>query len=197
MIWLPIPNFPKYVVSDTGLVANVKNYKPLAVSLLVKNHTTYVRVTLFNNGTRYYKSVHRLVAEVFCLNPNNHPEVDHKDCNGENNCKDNLEWVTRSENISRSFARSPDIKMSICSSAGKKGGGVIRSKSELRCKLLLGDQFIKFVPGGVLHKDACVRYACLCGILRTVTVSSKEIRNHKGKCPICTGTVKRSSISLE
>lgn len=48
--------------------------------------------------------VHRLVATYFLPNPNNLPQVNHKDCDKSNNNVDNLEWSKRSDNINHAHA---------------------------------------------------------------------------------------------
>ena len=59
----------------------------------------YLRVKLYINGVEKDFSIHRLVAFAYLPNPDNLPEVNHKDENKQNNCVDNLEWVTHQENM--------------------------------------------------------------------------------------------------
>ena len=59
----------------------------------------YLQVPLSNNGYRKHMAVHRLVALAFLQNPEDKPEVNHKDRNRANPRLSNLEWVTRAENL--------------------------------------------------------------------------------------------------
>lgn len=61
--------------------------------------TGYCLLKLTKDGMEKHVYVHRLVAEAFLPNPNNLPEVNHIDGNKENNCVENLEWVTAKGNI--------------------------------------------------------------------------------------------------
>lgn len=59
----------------------------------------YLQNTLVNDqGERKTIKNHRLVAMAFLPNPENLPDINHKDFNRQNNNVDNLEWCTESYN---------------------------------------------------------------------------------------------------
>lgn len=84
-----------YQVSNLGRVKNVKTGKTLKGR---DNGRGYLLVGLCKNGKCHNHRVHRLVACAFIPNPNNLPEVNHKDENTGNNRVDNLEWCDRKYN---------------------------------------------------------------------------------------------------
>lgn len=55
------------------------------------------------DGNSRAELVHRLVATAFIPNPNNYPVVNHIDNNKHNNCADNLEWCSFSENNRQAY----------------------------------------------------------------------------------------------
>lgn len=74
---------------------------------LLKLDTTkvgYHRVELAMGAKAKKHGVHRLVAMAFIPNPDNKPQVNHKDGNKINNSVNNLEWVTTVENIRHAFS---------------------------------------------------------------------------------------------
>lgn len=94
-IWRDIKGYENlYQVSNLGNVRSLKTNKNLYYS----KSRRYLRVGLFKDKKRSCFSIHRLVAEAFIPNPNNYPCVNHKDCNGNNNKVDNLEWCTYKQN---------------------------------------------------------------------------------------------------
>ncbi len=105
-VWKDVTGYNgKYQVSNLGRV-KTNNYKQTGSSgifSLVPNSKGYVYVTLVNNGKSKQIGLHRLVAKTFCNNPNNLPQVDHVNCNKQDNRSVNLEWVTASENSKRAF----------------------------------------------------------------------------------------------
>lgn len=62
------------------------------------NKWGYAYVDLCNNGHKSRVFIHQIVAKMFIPNPNNLPQVNHKDEDKTNNHVDNLEWCTPSYN---------------------------------------------------------------------------------------------------
>jgi hypothetical protein len=67
------------------------------------NRYGYPTVTVMVNGLQKNMVVHRLIAKAFIPNPNNLEQVNHKDGNKLNNSVNNLEWVSKSDNVKHAF----------------------------------------------------------------------------------------------
>ena len=65
-----------------------------------KNGYLYVYLSKNNKLKKHY--IHRLVAMAYIPNPENLPEVDHKDNNKTNNCVNNLQWLSHKDNTRKS-----------------------------------------------------------------------------------------------
>ena len=55
-------------------------------------------------GERYSRQVHRLVAEAFIPNPNNYPQINHKNGIKNDNRLSNIEWCNNSMNQIHAYA---------------------------------------------------------------------------------------------
>lgn len=85
----------KYYVSNFGNVLGPRN-RLLNPYL---NNKGYLIVSLIVRGERQRCLVHRLVAMAFLENPNEYPQINHKDENKLNNRADNLEWCSGRYNL--------------------------------------------------------------------------------------------------
>lgn len=115
-IWKQIKDYPNYEVSNLGRVKSIERYaenngglQHLSEKILKIESNIYRRgycqVHLSKDGKVSTKKVHRLVAEAFIPNPNNLPQVNHKDTNPLNNCVDNLEWCNQQYNNDYSISK--------------------------------------------------------------------------------------------
>lgn len=100
-----IKNFDNYFITNTGDVYS-RNYKQTGRLKKLKpmvDINGYLTIDLFQNGKRFNKKIHRLVAEAFIPNPDKKPCINH--INGKHNCNcvENLEWCTYNENMLHSY----------------------------------------------------------------------------------------------
>ena len=96
--WKDIEGFEGvYQISSMGRVRSLKFGKERILKL--NNSNGYLYVLLRKNGKPINLSIHRLVATYFIPNPENKPEVNHKNCKRGDNRVENLEWCTRKENV--------------------------------------------------------------------------------------------------
>lgn len=102
MLMREIDGYEGYWVSEDGYVYSRKFGKVIELKGK-KNSRGYLYVGLYNSGSRKFFRVNRLVAIAFIPNPENKPQVNHKDGDKLSNCVSNLEWCTGSENVLHAF----------------------------------------------------------------------------------------------
>ena len=118
-IWKDIEGFEGlYQISNLGRIKSLSKfinnnpkskkigfYSKEKIIKFSKSKNNYLIAPLSKKGKAYYFYVHRLVAKTFINNLNNFKQVDHIDGNKQNNCINNLEWVTPKENINRAWKK--------------------------------------------------------------------------------------------
>ena len=93
----PVPGYENnyYLDPENMTVVNSKTGRVLKPR---KDGAGYAEVQLWCNNKGTHKRLHRLFAEAYIPNPNNLPNINHKDENPMNYSLDNLEWCTQSYN---------------------------------------------------------------------------------------------------
>lgn len=95
--WVPIKDYPLYMVSSCGRVINIKTKR--LIKSYADNSGGYQCISLWKDGQSKRARIHKLVYSNF----NQDYDLDgyvinHKDGNKNNNYKDNLEKITYQEN---------------------------------------------------------------------------------------------------
>ena len=118
-IWKDAIDYPGYQVSNLGRVRDdngIRHQWP---------HKGYWVCKIFVNGVRTRVYVHRLIATAFVEGKKDGLEVNHKNAIKSDNSIDNLEWVTRSENVKHAYSKN------LLSSRGTSNGNSMFSKEEI------------------------------------------------------------------
>lgn len=101
-LWADIKGFEGiYQVSNFGRVRRLPGDRFPQGKLLTRQHDRwgYAQYKLCRKKEKKYYLAHRLVAAAFLPNPNNYPQVNHKDKNRDNCYVGNLEWCSVSQNM--------------------------------------------------------------------------------------------------
>ena len=137
-IWKPIPGYEgRYEVSSFGRIKSIydgRNGHDKSLILKPCIRRCYLFVNLYDStGTPKAKHIHRIVASVFAKKDTCRQEVNHLDGNKLNNRAENLEWVTRSENVKHAYSKGL-LHSSIQKYAQKAGRiSAINNSKKVRC----------------------------------------------------------------
>lgn len=129
-IWRDIVGYEGYYeVSNLGRIRcceridKIGRHKKSKILKLYKQHDGYLRICLHKDCKQKKFLVHRLVAETFIPNENESPEVNHINGKKDDNRVENLEWITREENMLHAFntglATAWNKKKVICIETGE------------------------------------------------------------------------------
>lgn len=98
-IWKDIPNYDGYQASNIG---RIRTFVFHGKNTRIKKQSICNGYLSVNIGNKRLKS-HRLIASAFINNPFNKEQINHINGIKTDNRIENLEWVTRKENLKHSF----------------------------------------------------------------------------------------------
>lgn len=162
-IWRDIEGYEElYQISSLGRVKSLgnggsNNSKERIIKALVVS-SGYLAVGLSKDGKQKQYLIHRLAANAFIPNPDNLPQVNHRDEDKTNNRVDNLEFCsakynsnygTHNKRISESMTNNPKMsKKVLCIETGK----IYPSTMQVERELGFSNSDISKCCRGIKHK---------------------------------------------
>lgn len=144
-IWRPVRDYEGlYEVSNYARVKSLPRNGTILQERIMRQVLVrgYLCISLMKNNIKKQYKVHRLVAQAFLDNPDNLPEVNHKDENKLNNIPENLEWCDRKYNNNYGTAR-------------KRGAEKISGANHYKARPILEMD----LEGNVIREWGCMREA--------------------------------------
>lgn len=126
-VWKDVEGYEGYQVSNLGRIRTCnkitytekhgyRHWKDRILNPKISKKDNCARVELWTKGTHKTVLLHRLVANAFLeKNIGTNMTVNHKDGNRENNKVDNLEWLSREDNIRYGFTHNQYSSCKKCS----------------------------------------------------------------------------------
>lgn len=159
--WSPIPD-SHYSVSSEGRIRNDETNRIKKPHI---NTSGYCQTELYKDGTARRERVHRLVGQAFIPNPDNLPQINHKDGNKLNNNVENLEWVDNSQNMLHAYENGLHPRVSSHGMLGHSNPNGGRKGKPIFC-----------VETGVTYKNMAeaerqtgIPDSCICDCLKGMT----------------------------
>lgn len=113
----------------------------------------YQVVMLYHNKKGKNAYVHRLVAEAFIDRIDGKSCVNHKDGDKTNNCAENLEWVTHSENMHHASKNGLSVGSEKQKSAARKNGKIMRKLTDKQAL-----QVRQMYRGGMIQREIADKF---------------------------------------
>lgn len=177
-IWKEIEGYPNYQVSNMGRVKRLSTGYYRRTEKILKpqlQNNGYLHIILSQKDKTKCILVHRLVAQAFMPNPNNLPQVNHKDENKQNNMvwvnydgsidydKSNLEWCDRKYNINYGNGISKRVKTN-------KENGTYKKIGEINYK-----NFSKSILQFSKDNSFIRKWDCIMDVQRELGYDNKQI----------------------
>lgn len=169
-IWKSVENFEGiYEVSNTGKVRSLDrkgwNNNLKGKILIPSSNKGYLRIRLCKNGRGPFKLIHRLVAQTFIPNPRGLPEVNRKNLDKGDNHINNLEWVSKQENMEHARINGAIL-------SGEK---TFKSKLTRNEVCLIREEYLSNTYASCLN--LAKKYKVSKGVIRTIILNKSWVDN--------------------